>query len=51
MSQEKAREKRKEDEEYKRKMGKIVSGLGEERSEEKQLQREKDRLRKKAAGK
>ncbi|CAO1634742.1 unnamed protein product [Sympodiomycopsis kandeliae] len=48
LAQERAREKRAEDADYKRKMGKIMAGLGEERSEEKQLAKEKARLKKKA---
>lgn len=48
LAQERAREKRVEDAEYKRKMGKIMAGLGEERSEQKQLAKEKAKLKKRA---
>lgn len=48
LAQERANERRAEDAEYKRKMGKIIAGLGEERSEEKQLAKEKARLKKRA---
>lgn len=48
LAQHRAQEKRSEDDEYKRKMGKIVAGLGEERGEEKRLQKEKARLQRKS---
>ncbi|KAE8263988.1 hypothetical protein A4X09_0g7088 [Tilletia walkeri] len=44
-------ERREGDKEYKRKMDKIVSGLQEERSEEKALAREKAKIKKRAGGK
>jgi nucleolar protein 14 len=50
LAAEKARERKVEEDEYKRKIGKIVSGLGEERSEQKMLEREKSRLKKRAGG-
>lgn len=50
LAQHRAEEKRKEDEIYRRKMGKITAALGEERGEEKRLQKEKDRIKRKAGG-
>ncbi|CAO1624935.1 unnamed protein product [Parajaminaea phylloscopi] len=47
LAQHRAEERRKEDESYKRKIGKITAALGEERGEEKRLQREKERLKRK----
>lgn len=50
LAEHRAEERRKENESYKRKMGKIMAALGEERGEEKRLQREKDRIKRRAAG-
>lgn len=50
LAQHRAEEKRKEADEYRGKMGKIVAALGEERSEEKRREREKERMVKKRKG-